>query len=127
MKINKWGKLLKESKEKLILEQELKWGFDLTDMPAKNWKIILSSLGINQSKGININDRWLWKGTGIKIFTGNDPITGKYGSLGSREDDIGYASYIGIEGDADKVNLAVKLIKKYGDSKGESPKNRRYI
>jgi hypothetical protein len=59
------------------------------------------------------------------IVTQNHPIKGWYGILGRREDQIGYASYIGIEGDPKLVKAAFKAIKKLAEyTKGED-KNRR--
>jgi len=93
------------------------YGFDLTDIPEAKWKELLKLLGIT-AKATN-QDGWQWKGDGILLVTANNPLTGVYYS-GAREPEKGYASYIGIEGDSAKVDLAVDFIRKHGNSKDES-------
>ena len=68
-----------------------------------------------------------WKGPGISIVTGNNPITGEYMSPDRRENEKGFALYVGLEGDPDKVKEAVAMIKKIGSSKGESKGKREFI
>jgi len=81
-----------------------------------------------RSKIGNPDKGFQWKGRGILIVTGNDPITGKFRNPDRRDPERNYASYIGIEGDADKVKRAVELIKKNTSyRKGESKGTRGYI
>jgi hypothetical protein len=71
---------------------------------------------------------WVWEGPGIKIHTGNDPISGKYGSPGKREDEKDYASYIGIYGKKELVDKAGKMIHDLADDiKEETPGKSRFI
>ena len=54
---------------------------------------------------------FVWSKPGLKIVTGCNPLTGKYCRKGQRETDVGYASYIGIEGSESEVRKAFDLIK----------------
>ena len=102
-------------------------GFDLTAIDAPKWKELLKLLGI-PAKATNPDGKgWQWQGEEILLVTGNNPLTGEYYREGERENEKGYASYIGIEGDPEKVELAADFISKNGDSKDESPGNRDYI
>jgi hypothetical protein len=109
--------------------EQYEWGFDLTSISAENWKKILKENGMHQGP---INDSqlgaWVWTGPGIKIHTGNDPIKGTYAQGGKREDEVGYASYIGVYGDKDKVTKVSKMISELADDiKEENPGDSRYI
>jgi len=114
-----------------------KWGFDLTDFKKNGFQKTITELEISDKpKDFNITVEekptragFEWNGDGIKIVTGNNPITGEYGAeLFKREPEKDYASYIGIEGDRAKVLKAVKLIKLNTDfRKGESKNDRDFI
>jgi|TARA_A100001388_G_C28533327_1_gene386631 hypothetical protein len=108
---------------------EARHGFDLTDFKPGGYKKVLKALGIPMRSKIGNPDKgFQWKGRGILIVTGNDPITGKFRNPDRRDPERNYASYIGIEGDADKVKRAVELIKKHTSyRKGESKGTRGYI
>jgi len=118
------------------INEVLKWGFDLTGFKsAEDWKKVLKSVGISDEgklttekvSGIE-NVYWVWKGKGITIYTGNNPVTGEYLYPKRREPEVGYASYIGIEGNEDKVKKVVKTIKSLtNDIKAESPNKRDFI
>lgn len=99
-------------------------GFDLThfDKPA-NFEKLLKMLGAKG--GDRGEDGFEWEGPGIKIVTGNNPVTGEY-FRGNRANDPGYASYIGLSGAADKVQKAADYIRKF-DPKDESPGRRSFI
>lgn len=103
-----------------------KWGFDLTSIDGHAWKRIMTAIGI-KSRPKNIEGAWHWRGEGVLVVTGNDPITGEYGTAGKRDAEPGYAGYIGIEGEPSLVKKAVSLIKEYGDAKGDSPGKRNFI
>lgn len=110
-----------------LCEAESQWGFDLTSITGANWKKVLSAVGISP-KPTRDDIMWVWKGPGIKIHTGNDPITGKYGKQGGRDDEKDYASYIGVYGDKDKVEKAAKMIHDLADDiKEETPHQSRFI
>lgn len=123
---------IKNREEAVVPEKKksgkIKWGFDLTDISALNFVRVLQSVGMGTGEKGTLTDKgWVWKGSGIEIVTGNNPITGEYMN-GGREDEIGYASYIGIEGDADKVTAVVREIKKRAKYiKGESKNGREFI
>ena len=119
----------------LLKEGKRQHGFDLTDFKRGGFQKVLKGVGIRQSKGEEgRSSGWEWKGPGILIVTGNDPITGEYFSSSTgrspikRKAEKDYASYIGVEGDTKKVDLAVELIKKWASYiKKEDPNRRSYI
>lgn len=109
-------------------QKKYEHGFDLTsvDTPA-NWKKILKAAGITNMEAKLEKRKFIWQGPDILIATGNNPLTGEYGdSERGRDLELGYASYIGLEGNKDKVMKVVKLIQQY-DPKDESPGKRRFI
>lgn len=106
-------------------ESKAEWGFDLTGIDADIWKQILKTINA-QEKPTHTERKWVWKGEKVTIYTGNDPISGKYAG-DNRENEVGYASYIGIEGDRELVKKVAGMIRKYGDCKDESPNRRNYI
>ena len=112
-----------------LTERTAKHGFDLAGFKPGGYKKVLKALGIPMRSKIGNPDKgFQWKGRGILIVTGNDPITGKFRNPDRRDPERNYASYIGIEGDADKVKKAVELIKKHTSyRKGESKGTRGYI
>ena len=109
-----------------ILKEEKKYegGFDLTYISDKNWKKVLDLIGASykpkRDKTPLGSPIWMWKGDNVNISTVNDPISGKYSADGppkGRKDEKGFASYIEIEGDSEKiVKDVVKLIRKTADS-----------
>ena len=121
----------KKLKEDLLTEAS-KHGFDLTDFKNGGFQKVLKGLKIRPkaklTKSKHGASQWEWKGNGILIVTGNDPITGKYAEQGRREDEKNYASYMGIEGKPELVQQAVELIHKWASYiKNESPGTRDYI
>jgi len=135
MNIREANKALAESVSLLSEESNLKWGFDLTDFGSvSNFKKVIEPFNMKfkrvtkKSKNGDTNYEYKWSAPGIMIVTFNNPITGEYGVPDGREAEKGYASYVGIEGDPDKVKKMVKLIKKHStDFKDESPKSRDFI
>jgi len=116
----KTGKEIVPGKEKWA-----KHGFDLTNLDLRFWKKLIKDLGISETPVLD-GGAWLWTGDGIEIATGNDPISGKFAS-GKRQLEVGYLSYVGIEGDPAKVKKVVDLIKESGDYKDESVGKRDFI
>ena len=124
-----------EEKYRQRLSEGKKHGFDLTDFKPNGFQKVLKALKIRPKAKLDRNESgWEWKGNGILIVTGNDPITGKYASSYSgkssvkRKDEKNYASYIGIEGTPDMVETAVELIRQYSSYvKNESPGQRNFI
>lgn len=90
-------------------------GFDLTDFgSAENFKAVLAALELPEiasRTGDKVN-AFVFKNDQIEIVTGNNPITGEYRGT-DRPHEIGYASYIGIEGDAAAVRKAISAIEKH--------------
>lgn len=109
----------------------MKHGFDSTSFPSANhFAKVLAMAGI-MSNAVPTRDKigsFIWQGKDIEIVTGNNPITGEYSQPNRREPEIGYASYIGVEG-KDKTVIAVVLeIKKQADFiKDESVGERDFI
>ena len=139
MKITKENlkKIIKEEIKlvQLMREGKLKHGFDLTDFKSGGFQKVLKGVGIRPKAKLDRNESgWEWKGNGILIVTGNNPITGEYASSASgkspikRKAEKNYASYIGIEGKSELVLKAAELINKYASYiKREEPGRRSYI
>ena len=116
---------------RLLKEGKRQHGFDLTDFKRGGFQKVLKALRINQKKGEEgRSSGWEWKGPGILIVTGNDPITGEYKSNSSikRKAEKDYASYIGVEGKKELVAQAAELIKANASYiKREEPGKSGYI
>ena len=112
-----------------LITEAKKHGFDLTDFKPGSFKKILKLLKIKPKAQLDRNESgWEWKGNGILIVTGNNPITGEFYNPKMRKNEKNYASYIGVEGKPDMVETAVTLIKQYASYiKDESPGRRNYI
>ena len=128
---------LTKSKLKEIIREEIqklneaaKHGFDLTDFKRNGFKQLLKALKIKPKAehSDKSGGSWEWKGNGILIVTGNNPITGEYAGEGRRKNEKDYASYMGIEGKPDLVQQAIELVHKWASYiKNESPGRRNYI
>jgi len=122
-------------KLKSLITESSKHGFDLTDFKRNGFKQLLKALKIKPKAQLDRNESgWEWKGNGILIVTGNNPITGEYASAVSgkspvkRKNEKDYASYIGIEGKPELVKQAAELVHKWASYiKNESPGKRNYI
>ena len=113
---------------RMLKEGKKQYGFDLTDFKNKGFEKVLKKLGIKPVADHKGNKGYFWKGSSILIVTGNNPITGEYTDPGRRKAEKNYASYMGVEGDSKKVDLAVELIRKFATYiKNEDPKRRSYI
>jgi len=113
-----------------LLQEAAKHGFDLTDFKRNGFKQLLKALKIKPKAQLDRNGSgWEWKGNGIMIVTGNNPITGEYaGGAVRRKNEKDYASYIGIEGKPELVQQAAELVHKWASYiKAESPGKRSYI
>ena len=119
----------------LLTEGKKEYGFDLTDFKYNKFPVVLKNLGIKPKavRGDEVSGRkehgWVWQGPGIRIVTGNNPITGEYaGGAVKRKNEKDYASYMGIEGKPELVQQAVELVHKWASYiKNESPGRRSYI
>jgi hypothetical protein len=114
------------------------WGFDLTSFnSAAAFKVVLIEMGLpvkaKRTRARSALDRstpldqrpFVWKRPGLRLVTGNNPITGAYRNAKQRPNEKGYASYIGIEGNDADVRKLAKLIKQHAnyikdESKGAS-------
>ena len=109
--------------------EDYKYGFDLTGFNSPvEWKQVLAVVGIPSVAKLQEGEGFFWKGDNILIVTANNPITGEYYRPGKRDKEKGYASYIGIQGEKNKVMKVVDKIKAVtSDIKDESPGERDYI
>lgn len=119
---------------KTKMQPQYEWGFDLTEISAKDWIHCLKLVGISPIGDLRkpypeANHLvWMWEGEGIKVHTGNNPITGEYNRPGDRDNDVGYASYIGVYGDKDKVTKFSKAVSKLATFiKEETPGESHFI
>ena len=78
---------------------------------------------------IEANDRYVyvWANSDGMVMTSNNPITGVYSRPEHRHNQEGYASYIGIEGNATFVEKATELIKKNGNWKDYDGDSRSFM
>lgn len=106
----------------------LNWGFDLTDFGFEdNWGKFVAA---TELKFVALtNNGFQWRAFNATDFiTNNNPETGEYSRPNTRDNEKGYASYIGITGTPNEVKLTVKAVKKYATYiKGESKKKRDFI
>ena len=119
-----------EEKYRQRLSEGKKHGFDLTDFKPNGFQKVLKALKIRPKAQLDRNESgWEWKGNGILIVTGNNPITGEYAGGGvKRKNEKNYASYIGVEGKKELVAQAAELIKANASYiKREEPGKRGYI
>jgi hypothetical protein len=114
--------------------KQYEWGFDLTEISDTNWIKCLKLVGIPPMADLRKpfpqanHSIWVWEGNGIKVHTGNNPITGEYRTPGQRDNEVGYASYIGVYGDKDKVTKFAKAVSKLATFiKEENPGKSPYI
>ena len=71
---------------------------------------------------------WSNQISGLHVYMQNNPETGEYAAVGQRPDELGFASYIGVEGPRDEVDKFVALVKRWAvDIKGESLGRRDFI
>ena len=128
------GLVKKNPKKKEIIE----WGFDLTGFDsAEQFEMLLERNGLHPEKSFKLltpykespeTHHYQWSNPYIKIITGNNPITGEYSNPKWRQNEKGYASYIGIKGYRGSVLKMVKDIKNTTDDiKGESRYKRDFI
>lgn len=91
-----------------------KAGFDLTDFPSKKaFEALLARHGLtNGYKRVEVPAyggrtyyvyTWSKNDPELLLATGNNPLTGQYNIPSQRRKEVGYASYIGIEGDEKAV------------------------
>ena len=105
-----------------------KWGFDLTDISGEKWIEMLNMIDASTTPEQGEKSGWYWRGQNVLVVSGNNPITGEYHNPESRSPEKGYASYIGIEGEADLVSEVADFIRANADEiKDEEPHERGFI
>ncbi|MBF0160339.1 MAG: hypothetical protein HQL58_12540 [Magnetococcales bacterium] len=88
-------------------------GFDSTDIHNATWEELTVGMSYSKSRTAYGTELHAWKNEKLAIYTTNNPITGECnGRQGARMPPrIGFAGYIGIEGDAVEVAEAVQYIR----------------
>jgi hypothetical protein len=101
-------------------------GFDVTsfDEPAI-WQGICDQFGMTLT-GRGRYGYFVWTGPGIEVMTGCNPLTGEYHNRDRRDDDPGFASYIGASGEVEPVEEFYKIVHHIGDWKEADPTRRSY-
>jgi hypothetical protein len=121
---------------KAHLGEKAEHGFDLTGFgTAQNFKTVLKENNMKPAKPVihklttgGSYKSYVFKGQGVEMRTGNNPITGQYSCPRQRQNEKGYASYIGIKGEPAKVQKLVMSIKKHTDDiKDESAGRNDFI
>lgn len=89
-----------------------KHGFDITDFGSlAAWQGFCRELGLHEEPKNDETSRcFVWSNDrSLRVVTQNNPETGEYGP-GGRELEVGFASYIGIEGpDYEVANCAAAV------------------
>lgn len=100
--------------ESFQVEQFKKCGFDLTDFGSDiKFISVLNQLDISTIPYQEEDGHpFKWIGDQITIETCNNPIDGTYWIKDRRKNEVGYASYIGIQGEKSRVEKAFNLILK---------------
>ena len=81
MKMNDTWKDFRLQESLKIFQKGAQHGFDLTDFKPGGFQKVLKALRIKPKANLDRNESgWEWKGNGITIVTGNNPITGEYAS-----------------------------------------------
>lgn len=101
--------------------------FDITAFDsAEAWQSICERMNLSYS-GRGRNRCYVWTGPGIEVVTYNNPLTGEYNQPELRENDPGFASYIGASGDDEKVGEFYNLVCEVSDYiKAKDPTERSY-
>lgn len=102
-------------------------GFDITDFGG-NWPHFKAMADVHYVARGKRSFEWSTD-SGVTIVTQNNPESGEYGpGRDQRDDQIGFASYIGIEGPDAAVAEVVRLVRQYAEEiKDESPGRRDFI
>ena len=117
-----------------VAKGKLKWGFKGIPLGLKGFQGLFRSIGAKKVPFVEVEqtsfgtlETFFWKGKDVTVITNDNPLTGWFGGE-IRNDHIGYAHYVGIEGKSAAVKRAVKFIKnKLGDDLEETPGKRGYI
>lgn len=107
--------------------KKVDYGFDLTTFEnAANFLTTLELSGLSTTPKKNSDGYFVWSGDGLEMVTANNPLTGENDDS-RRGKEEGYASYMGITGEPEKVKKLVSQIKKVAVYKDESPGSRDFI
>lgn len=94
------------------VSKQYECGFDLTDIGLKNFIKLLKLNDLKWTNRKKESGAYVWGFNDGYIVTGNCPLTGNFRSPGSRESEIGYASYIGVKGNKSFRDRVAKFIKR---------------
>jgi hypothetical protein len=101
-------------------------GFDITEIGAGAWLEIMKRYGLCDA--VKDEKTWLWKGPTGFVVTACNPITGIRSDCLEEAPRIGYAGYIGIEGNAEfTAGVFVDIKKRAEHIKHESFGTRTFI
>lgn len=89
-------------------------GFDLTDF-GENWPHFVAATGLHYVGKCQRGTAFEWASEfGVTMITHNNPSTGEYGpGRHMRDDEPGFAGYIGLDGPDAAVEEAVRLVHQY--------------
>lgn len=104
-------------------------GFDLTDMDVDDFRAFLGKFNL-PANPVKFDTKakygFHWESKDLLLVTGNNPITGE-NMYKNRQAEVGFLSYVGLEGNPLVVKKAVEFIKRNGDYKDESVGTREFI
>lgn len=106
-------------------KKEYQCGFDLTDIPATKFFKLLKLNELTWTNRKNDSGAFVWGFKDGYIVTGNNPLTGEYMRPNQREFEIGYASYIGVQGTKAFRDRVAKFIRRNATSIKEFDGKRR--
>lgn len=91
----------------------MKAGFDVTLMPEGCWENLCHIFNIDVEPVCEEGFGFTWHDkNGNIIVTQNNPVTGEYAGPSHRDDEKGFCSYIGIEGETTFVNPVFTYIER---------------
>lgn len=94
-----------------------KASFDLTDFPSPEaFQTVLDETGLSLEEGVDpfdLDDGWNWTGDCVVVHTYANPLTGERAGMPDRAPEPGYASYIHVQGDEERVREVYEAIRRY--------------
>ena len=112
--------------------QGISWGFDTTSFGSKERFIaVLEANNLPRNpkrKDHGSYKTFHWENRKLSMETTNNPVTGEYFEARRRDNEPGFAAYIGIQGSKDEVKTLVEDIKHFAEwIKDESPCEREFV
>jgi hypothetical protein len=110
---------------KLLYDTNYQCGFDLTNISARAFFKLLTINKLQWTQRKLGSGAYVWGFKEGYIVTGNCPLTGNYARPELRDHEIGYASYIGVQGTKAFRDRVAKFIRHNATQIKEYDKNRR--